>query len=78
MFNNKSITYKLTTGVQIVEDEFIAGYIVEKLDYTGKILSQYFSPKTKSQLIEDIKRQTGFKTKGQLLIDALLESKEDI
>jgi hypothetical protein len=76
MFINGSVTYRFTTGVQIVGNEFLAGYVVEKLDYTGKITGQYFSTKTKTQIVDDIKRQNGFKTKGQQLIDKLLEGKD--
>lgn len=73
MFAPNSKNFKLNPAVQILEDEFIAGYVIELLDSAGHILSQRFSSKTKNQIMEDLKVQNGFKSKGQKIIDALLE-----
>lgn len=76
MFIDKSVNYKIIPGVQIVGDDFLAGYIVEKLDAAGRVISQFFSQKTKAQLIEDIKNQNGFKTKSQVLMEEMIDAME--
>lgn len=77
MFTEKSITYKIVPGVQIVGDTFEAGYVIEQLDTAGRIINQRFNSKTKTTIIEDLKRAHGYKTKGQLVIEAMLGKSEE-
>jgi hypothetical protein len=76
MFQLNSKTYKLIPSVQIIDDIFTTGYVVEILDQYGALQSTYFTDRNKAVIIEDIKRANGFKTKASKLIDQLLE--EDI
>lgn len=78
MFHTNSKTYKLIPSVQIVDDTFTSGYVIEILDSNGAIVTQYFTDRTKGLIIEDIKRANKFKTKADSIIDKLLASEEDI
>ncbi len=73
MFKPKSKTYKLNPGLQIIEGDFVAGYVVEELDVYGNVLNQTFSNLSKSKLIDRLKDVNGFKTKGEQMLDQLLE-----
>lgn len=72
MFRQNSKVYKLIPAIEIT-DEFKAGYVVEVFDSNGKRLSQRFTDQTKPKLMEYIKEVEGFKTKGQQIIEDLLE-----
>jgi len=76
MFVENSKTYKLVPGVQVVGNDFVAGYIVEELRPNGTLACQYFSSLTKPKLLDKIKEQNGFKTQGEQIIDKILEGIE--
>lgn len=73
MFADKAKVYKLIPGVQIINDSFEAGYIVEELSPNGTVKSQYFSNLTKPKLLDKLKDINGFKTRGEQVIEQLLE-----
>lgn len=77
MFRNDSKIFKLIPAIEIT-DQFKAGYVVEELNSYGKVVSQRFTDMTKPKLMESIKEKEGFKTKGQQLIEDLLDRTEDI
>lgn len=72
MLNSQFNTYKLSTAVQVTDDELLTGYIVEKISPQGKILSNYFTTKTKNAIMEDIKKSNGIKSKSQILVDKIM------
>ena len=76
MFASGSKIYKLIPGVQVLDEVFQVGYVVEQLNEAGILQSQFFSDLTKPKLLEYLKEVNGFKTHGAKLIEDLLEGIE--
>jgi len=73
MFKQNSKTYKFIPGVQIVDEVFEMGYVVEELNPSGFLVGQYFTTLTKPKIIDRIKDANEFKTHTEQIIDQLLE-----
>lgn len=75
MFNRESKIYKLIPAIEILNEEFVPGHILECIQGGVKI-SEYFSSESKAALLEKIKQTNGFKTKAAKIIDELLGEEE--
>jgi hypothetical protein len=73
MLSGEYVTYKLSSAIQVVKGDLVHGYIVEKISAQGKIVSDYFTAKTKNAIIEDIKKSNGIKSKSQELVDKIMK-----
>lgn len=75
MFNRDAKVYKLIPAVQILNEEFTVGHVVE-CTQGGVKVSEYFNSESKAAILEKIKQTNGFKTKASKIIDALLGEEE--
>ena len=76
MIKYNSRVYTITPAIEIVGDDFVSGHLVE-LHSTDGFSSKLFSSKPKASIIDGIKKDNGFKTEAQGLIEKLLIEGED-
>jgi hypothetical protein len=76
MFKAGSKVYKLIPAVEIIDNVFKAGHVIE-LHVDSILHTQYFTADNKSKIIEDLKKLNGFKTEAQTMISKLLADVEE-
>lgn len=74
MFANNAKTYTIIPSIQVIDEAFIIGHVVECYEGNKGKVSQYFREGPKAVIIEQIKEVNGFKTKAEKIIETLLGS----